>query len=531
MANRTHYIVLDGAGIDEASELVAEFLGMTKLDRRSVLSARLAFESALMRLGEHAGGDTHATLTMDDHLGKPRLTVSAKGERFDPRGEVSGSDWESALLEAAGIRPSYAYHGGHNIISLSCPRPPMGSTLKATVAIALGIAISQLGLRFLSPELRTTLLDGLFNPVFDIFVGMLGGVAGPMVFLSVAWGICGIGDMAALGKSGKALVSRYMRANVLAAIFSLAVGIPAFHLAAGGAGGGGNVLQEMVTMLLGLLPTNIVKPFAEGNTLQIIVLAVAVGVAALALGDRSEFVRKLLRQLNALIQFLMEQLCRLLPAFIVVMMVVQSWSGTMGTLLSSWYPIVVASIAQVIFFVAMVLRASISNKVPVAKLARLLMPSLIISFTTASSSAAFGTVMSTCEDDFGVDKDQTAFGVPLGMVLCKPMMPIIITCFMLFAAQAYGVGANVMWYVRLGISSLLYAVAVPPVPGGMLACYSMLLAGLGIPLDALAVVTALDLLLDNISTSGDVGGLMLEVLSAANSLGKLDRTKLDATTE
>jgi len=72
------------------------------------------------------------------------------------------------------------------------------------------------------------------------------------------------------------------------------------------------------------------------------------------------------------------------------------------------------------------------------------------------------------------------------------------------------------------VSCLLYAIAVPPVPGGMLACYGILLASLGIPLDAVAVVTALDLLLDNLCASGNVGSVILEILLSANALGAVD---------
>ena len=83
-------------------------------------------------------------------------------------------------------------------------------------------------------------------------------------------------------------------------------------------------------------------------------------------------------------------------------------------------------------------------------------------------------------------------------------------------------GGSVLWYAQLVISCLLYAVAVPPVPGGMLACYGMLLASLGIPTGALAVVTALDLLLDNLCAGGNVGAQIMQIVLAADSLGALD---------
>ena len=94
----------------------------------------------------------------------------------------------------------------------------------------------------------------------------------------------------------------------------------------------------------------------------------------------------------------------------------------------------------------------------------------------------------------------------------------------MYSAHAYGMGGSVLWYAQLAISCLLYAVAVPPVPGGMLACYGMLLTSLGIPMDALAVVTALDLLLDNCCSGGNVGSQITQIVLAADSLGALDHS-------
>lgn len=522
MAVKQREIVLDAEGIDEASEAVAAFLeGSTKFDHRGVLSARLAFENTLIRLREHFGEGTPATLIVSNRLGRPRLIVKVRGELFDPRESEGMTDWERSLLEGSGLRPSYAYRGGYNVVSILCPRAPMGSMVKLLAAVVLGVALSQAGM-MLPTGVRTGLLDGLVTPLFDTYVGMLSGVAGPMVFLSVAWGVCGIGDMAALGRSGKALISRFMGANLLATAMAILICIPVIKLPMGAAAGSGDVLSSITTMLLGLLPTNMVKPFVEGNTLQIIVLSIAVGVAALALGDLTKGIRTAIFQLNVLVQFLMEQLCRLLPAFIVVMIVSQTWSGTIGALLSSWLPILVVCVTCVLQLALLFVLTSFRCHIPLQKLVRVCTPALVLSFTTASSSAAFGTMVSACKDDLGVDDDQVSFGVPLGMVLCKPTMPILLMAIMLYSAQSFGVGANILWYVRLTMSCLLFAIAVPPVPGGMLACYSMMLAGLGIPVDALAICTALDMLMDTVSTSGNVGSLILEVVSAAEALGSVD---------
>lgn len=521
MATQITDIMLDAEGIDRASEAVADFLDGTQLDRRSKLSARLTIEYALLSFRDHFGDGTKAELVVGNRLGKPRLMIKVRGDRFDPREQGNETDWERTFMQTAGLRPSFAYTGGYNIISISCPRPPLGSTAKACAAITCGVVLAQAGLR-LPEATRMSLLNGLVNPLFDTYVGMLAGVAGPMVFLSVACGICGIGDMAALGRSGRALIGRQMLTNVSAVALAFVASFPFFRLGVGKVAEMGDPISSITGLLLDLFPTNLFKPFMEGNTLQIIMLSIAVGVAVLALGDLTEGIRKALNQLNVLIQFLMEQLCRLLPLLIVVMTISQTWSGTLGALFQSWLPILVIGVVMVVFLAAQLIFTSVTCKISLRELLITCFPAMVIACITASPSAAFGTVLSICKDDLGVDDEQTSFGVPLGMVLCKPMTAILLTVVMLYSARAYNMGGSVLWYAQLAISCLLYAVAVPPVPGGMLACYGMLLANLGIPTGALAVVTALDLLLDNLCAGGNVGAQIMQIVLAADSLGALD---------
>ena len=51
-------------------------------------------------------------------------------------------------------------------------------------------------------------------------------------------------------------------------------------------------MWALFTMLLGIIPENLFSPFVDGNTLQIIALAVATGIAMLFLGQETDFVAK-----------------------------------------------------------------------------------------------------------------------------------------------------------------------------------------------------------------------------------------------
>lgn len=108
MSVKTTDIALDLEGIDHASEAVEAFLASSKLDRRSQLSARLTFETALLNLRDAFGDGYPAELMVGSRLGKPRLVVKVRGRRFDPRELGDENGWEHSLMESAGLRPSYA---------------------------------------------------------------------------------------------------------------------------------------------------------------------------------------------------------------------------------------------------------------------------------------------------------------------------------------------------------------------------------------------------------------------------------------
>ena len=279
-------------------------------------------------------------------------------------------------------------------------------------------------------------------------------------------------------------------------------------------------------MVLGMFPTNAVEPFLSGNTLQIIMLAVAIGVGALVLGDATAGVRDALRELNSLARFLMEQLCRLLPAFVFVMVVIQAWSGTFGVLLTAWRPILESVVVIALFYFLQLVVTCRRARASVSRTLSDCSPAIMTALTTASSSASFGSMVSICHERLGVDDEQVTFGVPLGLVLCKTGIIIVFVINTVFAASIYGVGADVSWYVRLCLTCLFYAVAAPPVPGGTIVCYGLLLTTMGIPMDALAVLIAMDMALDYPTTAANVGSIMLSILSAAGSIGAVDRERL-----
>ena len=371
-------LMLDAEGIDSACDQANAFLSETKLGKREMLAARLSFENILHMWHYHYGDNTPVVIRMGNRFGRPSLVASVRGERFDPRTIDTSRDKYApiarTMLSASGFLPSYTYRGGYNMITLTRPRKPLSALIQILIAFVLGIAVSLLGNLIIPEAGRTYVIEKLITPLFDVFLAMLSGIAGPLIFLTVAWGICGIGDVTVLGRSGKSLIGRYLTSNVLATLFSCLICIPLFALPAQGVQGDADFFGDLMKLIIDLLPTNIVKAFVDGNTSQIIILGVIVGVSALVLENVCEGVRRGIEELNILVQFIMEQFCRFIPAFIFIMVVLQVWSGSYETLFTAWMPILLVAVLIVVFFVIQVVVNCLRYRIPIKKLLTAISP-------------------------------------------------------------------------------------------------------------------------------------------------------------
>jgi Na+/H+-dicarboxylate symporter len=524
---------LSNEGIDRASEMVASFLTSTGTTEHQTIAGRLAFENALLFLQSYFGEDTLVTIKVGKKLGRPCLTATAPGERFDPHAVSQFFDNDEVLMgrmvmQASGLKPHYAHRGGKNIIALMRPRPPLSSLRQILIAFVLGLMVALLGNTLLLEGQREYALNTLVMPFFNVYLGMLGGLAGPLVFLAVASGICGIGDLGTLGRNGKSLVGRFFRDNGIATVISVLICIVAFPLPAQEAAGTRDLLGDMIELAVGVLPTNVVVPFVEGNTTQIILIGAFVGIAVLVMGSACDGIRRLIGEFNILIQFLMEQLCRFIPGFIFLMIVSQVWSGTFATMLSAWYPLLMFIAIAVLFFFGRVIYTSLRFHVPLGKLLSVTRPAMMLGLTTAASSAALGAMFKGCED-LGVSDEQSSFGIPMGIVICESPTIAMLAVLMMYCMQSYGLGADVSWYVRLGLVCFLYSIVAPPVPGGLLVCFGLMFGELGIPSSALALVTALSIIMDYLLTCYRVGIIMTTVFDAGCAIGTVDRSKIEGS--
>lgn len=521
-------VPLDEAGIDTFSRLLVGALEEASVDRKDVIRLRLAIEEILGQWKAEAKEGTVCTFRCGARLGRMFIEITAPGGRMDPQDAATDAAGEmlcSNLLAQAGLSPTYSYQDGINRLMLYPPRPQGVSPLLQLLLAILGAGV--VGTMLLAlPAGAAQAAASMVDPLFSALLGILQTLASPMIFLSVCWGIVNIGDMHMLGRIGRTVLLRFLGVIFLMTAVTAACLIWAFQPGSGAASVGENAAAQIYSMILEIIPKNIITPFLEGNSLQIIFMAVCAGLTLLVLGDKSSILRNLLDQVNMAVQFMMEKVSRYISVLIFISLLSLMLSDVMSNLGGVLKGLLLGMAACVVWPALYALWASARLRASFPVVLRKLLPTYIIALSTASSSAALSTNLETCERRLGVSGRIVHFAVPLGQVIFKTGGAIGFFLLAVGLAEFYGVAMSLSWVVTGVMTAGLLAIAAPPVPGGSLTCYTVLLTQLGIPAEAIGLAVAGNMVLDFFMTSCGISCLQSELMLTADRLGMLDRETL-----
>lgn len=518
---------LNNLAVDEMSEKIRQFLSMQKIDRREITRHTLTAEEILLKYLDTSEKTGTVTLDMGTHFANHFITLSVEGSAanlYRPSEEADGV-LKTGLLKNLGLAPEYVYKGNVNVYTFYIrKRQRINPLLSLLLVFAIAIATGMLG-KLLPDGVRASILTDFFDRIRTAFLNILGCLAGPMMFLSVVWGVYGIGDVATLKQIGKRLMLRYFGIVCLCVLLGGAISLSIFRPGFAAAESSGS-FAAVFSMILDIIPKNFFSPFVDGNTLQIIFMALIFGFAMLFLGQRTSSVAKAVEQINYIIQFIIGFISKLVPYFIFIVVVSMIWSDAVDVFVSARLLILAFLLTVLVSQLLILLGTAVLNRVSPLLLLKKNLATFIIALTTASSAAAFAYSLKTCKEEFGIDDSISSFGIPLGVVMFKPATALNYLVTAVFFAKFYGIEISVSWIVSLVFCSSVLAMATPPIPGGAVASYTVLFTQLGIPSEALAVALACYTLFDFIDTGFNQLSLPFCLLNLAAKFGMVDRSVL-----
>jgi Na+/H+-dicarboxylate symporter len=259
-------------------------------------------------------------------------------------------------------------------------------------------------------------------------------------------------------------------------------------------------------MILSFIPTNIFHSLSSGSMMQIIVFAILFGVATLHL--KKEQQAPLLNLFNSVSEAMLviaEWIIKLTPigVFSLISYVIaeQGIEVVLGL-----YKYILVVVGVILFHGLITLPAvlNLMTKVNPYKYLSDVREAPIMAFSTASSAATLPVSMRVVEEIAGVDKKNASFVLPLGATVSMDGTAAYLSVAVLYIANLAGVTLSFGDQLLLGITIVSLSVGVAALPSASLVMMVVILNQIGLPVEYMALIVAVDRILDMCRTSLNV---------------------------
>ncbi|MFF9146106.1 dicarboxylate/amino acid:cation symporter [Streptomyces sp. NPDC055051] len=349
--------------------------------------------------------------------------------------------------------------------------------------------------------------------VGGIFVQLLKLAVAPLVFFAILVSITNLRKV----NNAARLAAQTLLWFMITSLVAVAIGITIGLLTNPGAGTGltpadGKAPEgqgSWIDFLTGIIPTDVITPFTELNVLQIVFMAAVAGIAALQLGEKAQPILSLSESILELLQKALWWVIRLAPigtaGLIGKAIVNYGWDllGKYATFTADVY----IGCALVLFGVYPLLLATVAKVNPL-QFFKGAWPAIQLAFVSRSSVGTMPVTQKVTER-LGVPKEYASFAVPFGATTkmdgCAAIYPALAA---IFIAQIFDVQLGIKEYLLIAFVSVIGSAATAGLTGATV-MLTLTLSTLGLPLEGVGLLMAIDPILDMIRTATNVAGQAL----------------------
>lgn len=264
------------------------------------------------------------------------------------------------------------------------------------------------------------------------------------------------------------------------------------------------------------------------NVLQVIVVSAAVGIAALKIGEKAEPFITLTESALAVIQKVLWWIIRIAPLGTVGLIgnaVAEYGWSTMGSL-TAFVGVLYLGLALVLFVVyPLLVRA---HGLSVKQYFSGVWPAVQLGFVSRSSIGTLPLTQRVTERNLGVPRGYASFAVPLGATTkmdgCAAIYPAVAA---IFIAQFFGIELTIVQYLLIVLVSVVGSAATAGTTGATV-MLTLTLSTLGLPLEGVGLLLAVDPIIDMGRTAVNVAGQALVPAIVSKREGILDEELYNA---
>jgi len=395
------------------------------------------------------------------------------------------------------------------------------------------------------------------KPFGTIFINLLKLIAVPLVFASLIKGVASLSDISKLSRIGSRTIALYLVSTVLAVTTGLLIvntiqpgkyfseekriefkekyasKAEAKMEAAAQVKG-----QGPLQFLVDIVPQNFMQATTSNkNMLQVIFFAILFGIAMIMLPDeKTVYVKGFFDGVNDVILQIVDLIMLMAPYGVFALLaslMVDFSDGDVNNVIELFSALGLYSLAVVAGLLIMILVVypiilRLFTKMNYLDFFKGIMPAQMLAFSTSSSAATLPVTMERCEDHLGVSEEVSSFVLPLGATINMDGTSLYQAVAAVFIAQAFGIDLDLTQQLTIVLTATLASIGAAAVPGAGLVMLVIVLGAVGMDPEGVALIFAVDRILDMLRTVVNVTGDATVATVIASTEGQLrDVTKED----
>lgn len=381
-----------------------------------------------------------------------------------------------------------------------------------------------------------------------LFLQSLRFIAVPVILFSLIIAVAGVGDVRKIGRIGLKTLACFFGTLIIAVAIAVVLGKlvgPGTFVSEEDRSKLINLYGSSATQtiqssrqvrdqgvwgyLLSIIPTNPFNALANAQMLQVVVSSFLVGVGLTMIPkEKSAPVVAFAEGVAEAVMQLVRLIMAVAP-YAVFCLITHFVAGVGVSALMSVLAFcicVVVGLGIVLFVEYPLLTLAFTprgNKVGYRRFFRGMAPAQMLAFSSSSSSATLPVTIQCARDGLKVPADIANFVCPMGTSLNMDGTALYQVISVLFLAQLYGVELTLAQHVTVGVMAAVVSIGLPGLPSASVVMMTIVLDSVGVPLEGVAIILAVDRVLDMCRTIVNVSGDAVACVVVAGSEGTLGR--------
>jgi proton glutamate symport protein len=391
--------------------------------------------------------------------------------------------------------------------------PFRSQAVQVSLGLVLGLAFGMLLAQEGMPTATADRIVAILEPIGTAWINAVRMTVIPLVVPLLIVGVAGADDTRQTGAVGAKAFAWFVALLVICAVFSALVSPWLFESLTLDPDATTRLRESakidlppsdaltVRTWVLSLIPLNPVRAASDGALLPMVLFTL---LYAFALGQISPDARR------TQVAFFRAMADAMLV--VVRWILALGWLGIFALAVALGHKLGASAIGAIGFYIVVLIAlhliatvglyvlVGVTRRVPLADFARSLLPSQVVGFGARSSLAALPALVKGATDVLKLPPTATGFVLPLGVSVFKLTSALYWVVGALFIAKLYGLSLPMSSIALVAASSVVLSFSTPGIPSGGMLLQAPLYTAIGLPVEGIGIMIALDTIPDMFKT-------------------------------